>query len=196
MYATDCGWGKCVCLSHTHTHTHTHKLPSYDCELIDKREFQFKCECVGSTCNLESVNALIRKVPTEHTDLLRRLCGSFGILGSEVRSQQRRAQPIRCRQCTTPGQQYHGTLLSCPNYLPIWVLLYPALDLALLAALRTSPTGCSSARSEVKQRHLACRSINKRDPTREKRLVDEGVMRQSALQKKCPHHLLYPPPLI
>lgn len=97
----------------TLTHTHTHKLPSYDCELIDKREFQFKCECVGSTCNLESVNALIRKVPTEHTDLLRRLCGSFGILGSEVRSATTgSANPVQAMHNTWPAVSWHSAVVS------------------------------------------------------------------------------------
>lgn len=58
MYATDCGWGKCVCLSHAHAHIYTHKhtrsLASY--KFNDGRKERFICEKrpVVYICNLEN----------------------------------------------------------------------------------------------------------------------------------------------
>lgn len=74
MHATDCGWGKCVYISHTHSHSHS--LPTTSNWRTKERDlFQLWFLSAG---NLESVNVLIRKVPTEHTDFPLLLSGSFG----------------------------------------------------------------------------------------------------------------------
>lgn len=139
---------------------------------------------------------LIRKVPTERADLPRLLCGSFGTLSREVRS-----APTGSGQSDGANAQHLASSIIAPLLLSklsphLSAPPVPSLALALLVELRTSWTGYCFARPKLKQRHSARRFINKEDPARENRWVDEGVMHQSALQKECPHHLLYhPPPL-
>lgn len=170
---------------------HIPSAPSSNCKLENKRGVYFKCEHVVSSCNLESLNVLIRKLPTEHTDLLSLRCKSLAHWVVRY-VQHGQTGPIWRRQCVTPGQQHHSMLL-CLNYLPhLFLLLHSLLfRLSTSSCTETSWTGYSLARPTRKQRHLACSFINKGDPKRKKGRT--GVMCQCDLLQEVTSQPLKPP---
>lgn len=73
-------------------------------------------------------------MPTEHTDLLRLLCGSFGTLGLERYVLHRRARPIWWSQSTTPGRQHHSAAVVSKLSSHLSASLLPSLTSAHQAA--------------------------------------------------------------